>query len=247
MANDHHHHVFILLIFFVYILSATWFLMTGHDDEPSIWLNDAKRSRSSISSSLRSAAGWLTATDRGGYRMTTSQKPDRLRLVSFFLLATVAKGLRRRRRRRRRYNHTAPITDDTTMFPFFPPLFQRLSIHVTFPSSFFLVFSIFCWRRICSQVVVLELLVPNDELGIGWHGAFVSVLIYKEGKSTTKGNRRKREKALAWSNSVLLLLFFFPYFPFNVISSSSLSLSLCCVFMYLLPMSQGSILMFFLS
>jgi hypothetical protein len=45
--------------------------------------------------------------------------------------------------------------------------------------------------------VVLELLVPNDELGIGWHGAFVSVLIYKEGKSTTKGNRRKREKALA--------------------------------------------------
>jgi hypothetical protein len=40
-------------------------------------------------------------------------------------------------------------------------------------------------------------------------------LIYKEGKSTTKGNRRKREKALAWSNSVLLLLllFFFLIFP----------------------------------
>lgn len=76
----------------------------------------------------------LTDCDRpGGYRMTTSQKPDRLRLVSFFsfLLATVTKGLRRRRRRR--YNHTAPITDDTTMFPFFPPLFQRLySCYISF-------------------------------------------------------------------------------------------------------------------
>lgn len=186
-----------------------------------------------------------TDCDRpGGYRMTTSQKPDRLRLVFFFLLATVAKGLRRRRRLR--YNHTAPITDDTTMFPFFPPLFQRLSIHVTFPSSFFLVFSIFCWRRICSQVVVLELLVPNDELGIRWHGAFVSVLIYKEESRQRKGTE-EREKKLLPDQTLCCFSFFFPYFPFNVISSSSLSLSLCCVFMYLLPMSQGSILMFFLS
>lgn len=156
----------------------------------------------------------LTDCDRpGGYRMTTSQKPDRLRLVSFFLLATVAKGLRRRRRRRRRYNHTAPITDDTTMFPFFPPLFQRLSIHVTFPSSFFLVFSIFCWRRICSQVVVLELLVPNDELGIGWHGAFVSVLMYKEESRQRKGTEEREKKLLPDQTLCCCFSFFFLIFP----------------------------------
>ena len=132
MANHQHHHVFILRL---HIISDMIF-----DDGTWWWTIDLAQRRKEDRNIERAGAGaayhllcgplradWLR--DRpGGYRMTTSQKPDRLRLDSFsFLLATVAKGLRRRRRRRR-YNHTAPITDDTTMFPFFPPLFQRLSI-----------------------------------------------------------------------------------------------------------------------
>ena len=248
MANHQHHHVFILRL---HIISDMIF-----DDGTWWWTIDLAQRRKEDRNIERAGAGaayhllcgplradWLR--DRpGGYRMTTSQKPDRLRLDSFsFLLATVAKGLRRRRRRRR-YNHTAPITDDTTMFPFFPPLFQRLSIHVTFPFSFFLVFSIFFWKRICSQVVVLELLVPNDELWIGWHGAFVSVLIYKEESRQRKGTE-EREKKLLPDQTLCCCSFFFAFLIFPLtwwcLPLHPLCHCLGCVFMYLLPMSQGSI------
>ena len=79
---------------------------------------------------------------------------------------------------------------------------------------------------------------------IGWHGAFVSVLIYKEESRQRKGTE-EREKKLLPDQTLCCCSFFFAFLIFPLtwwcLPLHPLCHCLGCVFMYLLPMSQGSI------
>jgi hypothetical protein len=144
-------------------ICETWFLMMagemmnhrfGSTTEKG---TDIERAYHLLCGPLR--ADWLRGKDIGWrpHKNRTDQL-YRLRPGSFFLLATLAKGLRRCRW----YNHTAVITDDTTMF--FPPFYF---LQVLF--SFFLSQSLFGEHlflgRICPSFCASFFLVPNDELG----------------------------------------------------------------------------------
>jgi hypothetical protein len=169
----------------VFYISATWFLTAGHDDEV---IDLAQRPKSRKTHSLRDMerertyhllCGPLRRSDFEDIGWRPATKTGQNSSSNCFLLATVAKGLRRRRRR---YNHTAPITDDTTHLPpsyIFPSTATRryslLFFVFLFPLSVFSPvnislssFSGGCAQNLCGGELLF--LVPNDELGIGRDG-----------------------------------------------------------------------------